>query len=58
MLEKHLINIILYLLCIVFYAVEDEKFKNILPPLILLSQEKQKELIDKLNNLKFILKKT
>ena len=37
-----------------FLATKDEKFKNILPPLILLSQEKQKELIDKLNNLKFV----
>ena len=40
-----------------FLAVRDEKFKNILPPLVLLSREKQKELIDKLNNLKFISKK-
>ena len=37
-----------------FLALKDEKFKNLLPPLVLLSQEKQKELIDKLNNLKFI----
>ena len=29
-------------------------YKKVLPPLILLSQEKQKELINKLNNLKFI----
>ena len=40
-----------------FLAVKDEKFKNILPPMVLLSQEKQKELIDKLNNLKFISEK-
>ena len=40
-----------------FLAVGDEKFKNVLPPLILLSKEKQKELIDKLNNLKFISEK-
>jgi 4-hydroxy-tetrahydrodipicolinate synthase len=40
-----------------FLAVEDEKFKNILPPLILLSQVKQKELIDKLNTLNFTFKK-
>jgi 4-hydroxy-tetrahydrodipicolinate synthase len=40
-----------------FLKIKDEKFKNILPPLVLLSQEKQKELIDKLNNLKFISKK-
>ena len=36
-----------------FLANGDEKFKNILPPLILLSQAKQKELIDKLNTLNF-----
>jgi 4-hydroxy-tetrahydrodipicolinate synthase len=40
-----------------FLAVKDEKFKNILPPLILLSQAKQKELINKLNDLKFIIDK-
>ena len=40
-----------------FLAAGDDKFKNILPPLILLSNEKQKELIEKLNNLKFISKK-
>ena len=37
-----------------FLAVSDEKFKNVLPPLVLLSKEKQKELVDKLDNLKFI----
>ena len=40
-----------------FLAVKDEKFKNILPPLVLLSQERQKEMIDKLNNLKFLSEK-
>ena len=40
-----------------FLAVRDEKYKNILPPLILLTKEKQKELVDKLNNLKFISEK-
>jgi len=40
-----------------FLAIRDEKFKNVLPPLILLSQEKQKELIDKLNTLNFTSKK-
>ena len=40
-----------------FLAVADQKFKNVLPPLILLSKEKQKELVDKLKNLKFISKK-
>ena len=40
-----------------FLSVNDSKYKNLLPPLILLSQEKQKELISKLNNLKFIFDK-
>ena len=40
-----------------FLAVKDEEFKNILPPLILLSQENKKELINKLNSLKFISEK-
>ena len=39
-------------------SIRDEKFKNILPPLVLLSQEQQKELMNKLNNLKFISEKT
>ena len=38
-------------------GINDEKFKNILPPLILLYQEKQKELVDRLNDLKFISEK-
>jgi 4-hydroxy-tetrahydrodipicolinate synthase len=40
-----------------FLSIKDEKFKNILPPLVLLSQDKQKELINKLNKLEFITKK-
>ena len=40
-----------------FLALRDEKFRNILPPLILLSQAKQKELIDRLNTLNFYLEK-
>ncbi len=40
-----------------FLSVKDEKFKNILPPLVLLSEEKQKELIDKLNKLDFLIEK-
>jgi 4-hydroxy-tetrahydrodipicolinate synthase len=40
-----------------FLSIRDEKFKNILPPLVLLSQEQQKELMNKLNNLKFISEK-
>ena len=30
-----------------FMSVEDKKYKNLLPPLVLLSQEKQKELLIK-----------
>ena len=37
-----------------FMSVEDKKYKNLLPPLILLSQEKQKELLSKLNSLDFM----
>jgi|TARA_B110000211_G_scaffold227693_1_gene282877 4-hydroxy-tetrahydrodipicolinate synthase len=40
-----------------FLSTLDNNYKNILPPLVLLSQEKQKELIDKLDNQKFILDK-
>jgi 4-hydroxy-tetrahydrodipicolinate synthase len=40
-----------------FLANKDENFKNILPPLILLSQSKQKELIEKLNSLNFTSEK-
>ena len=40
-----------------FLLTKDNKYKQVLPPLILLSQEKQKELINKLNNLKFIFDK-
>ena len=40
-----------------FLANGDEKFKNILPPLILLSHEKKKELFDKLNTLNFTSEK-
>jgi 4-hydroxy-tetrahydrodipicolinate synthase len=40
-----------------FLSAKDEKFKNVLPPLILLSEEKQKELIDKLNTLNFTFEK-
>jgi len=37
-----------------FLSIKDNKYKKVLPPLILLPQEKQKELTNKLNNLKFI----
>ena len=40
-----------------FLSTKDSKYKKVLPPLILLSPEKQKELINKLNNLKFIFNK-
>ena len=40
-----------------FLSIKDEKFKNILPPLVLLSQTKKKELIDKLNKLEFVTEK-
>jgi 4-hydroxy-tetrahydrodipicolinate synthase len=40
-----------------FLSTRDKKFKNILPPLILLSEEKQSELIDKLNTLNFTFEK-
>ena len=36
-----------------FHSIKDENYKNILPPLTLLSEEKQRELIEKLNKLKF-----
>ena len=36
-------------------STKDDNFKNLLPPLVLLNQEK-KELIKKLDNLKFIIK--
>ena len=37
-----------------FMSVEDKKYKNLLPPLVLLSQEKQKELLSKLESLDFM----
>jgi 4-hydroxy-tetrahydrodipicolinate synthase len=40
-----------------FMGTRDKKFKNVLPPLILLTEEKQKELIDKLNTLNFTFEK-
>jgi 4-hydroxy-tetrahydrodipicolinate synthase len=40
-----------------FLSTKDEKFGNILPPLVLLPQAKKKELIDKLNKLKFATEK-
>ena len=40
-----------------FLSVKNDKFKNVLPPLVLLSNDKQKELIDKLNKLEFLIEK-
>ncbi len=40
-----------------FLSIKNANYKKVLPPLILLSQEKQKELVNKLNNLKFIFDK-
>ena len=40
-----------------FHSIKDENYKNILPPLTLLSEQKLKELIEKLNKLKFDIKK-
>jgi len=37
-----------------FHSIKDENYKNILPPLTLLSEQKLKELTEKLNKLKFI----
>ncbi len=36
-----------------YHSIKDENYKNILPPLTLLSEEKKNELIEKLNKLKF-----
>ncbi len=40
-----------------FHSIKDDNYKNILPPLTLLSEQKLKELIEKLNKLKFISEK-
>ena len=40
-----------------FHSLKDQNYKNILPPLTLLSENKHKELIKKLNGLKFTLEK-
>ena len=40
-----------------FLSTNDEIFKNIMPPLVLLSEEKRKELIDKLKKLEFFSEK-
>ena len=40
-----------------FHSLTDQNYENILPPLTLLSEDKQKELMKKLDELKFTLKK-
>jgi 4-hydroxy-tetrahydrodipicolinate synthase len=40
-----------------FLSIKNNNYAKVLPPLILLSQEKEKDLINKLNNLKFIFDK-
>ena len=40
-----------------FYSIKDKNYKNILPPLTLLSEQKLRELIEKLHKLKFISEK-
>ena len=40
-----------------FLSIKDETFKNIMPPLVLLSEEKKKELIGKLKKLEFVSEK-
>ena len=40
-----------------FHSIKDENYKNILPPLTLLNDKKLKELVKKLNELKFTLEK-
>ena len=40
-----------------FLSTKDNVYKNVLPPLILLPQEKKKELINQLNELKFMFDK-
>ena len=39
-----------------YLSEKDESFKNLLPPLVLLKPEQKKNLIDKLNDLKFLTK--
>jgi 4-hydroxy-tetrahydrodipicolinate synthase len=40
-----------------FLSIKDETFKNIMPPLVLLSEEKKKELMGKLKKLEFVSEK-
>ena len=40
-----------------YMSVKDNNFKNLLPPLVLLNSKEKKDLVNKLNNLKFVVKK-
>jgi 4-hydroxy-tetrahydrodipicolinate synthase len=40
-----------------YFSLKDENFKNLLPPLILLSEKEKKDLIKKLDDLKFTQRK-
>ncbi len=40
-----------------FHSLRDQNYRNILPPLTLLNEEKQKELLEKLHELKFSIEK-
>ena len=37
-------------------STKDDNFKNLLPPLVLLKSKETEDLINKLNNLKFVIK--
>jgi len=39
-----------------YMSVKDDNFKNLLPPLVLLNSKEKKDLVNKLNNLKFVIK--
>ena len=38
-----------------YLSIKDEKFKNLLPPLVLLDSKNKTELTTKLNKLKFVI---
>ena len=39
-----------------YLSTKDDNFKNLLPPLVLLSPKEKKDLVSKLHNLKFMIK--
>ncbi len=39
-----------------YMSIKDDRFKNLLPPLVLLNSKEKEDLINKLNNLKFMTK--